>query len=220
MEPTDGRIDGRTDGRTDGSGAGDPTRFYPPRWRLLVLVLTCLFLAAVSYVPTLSAFGALVWSGWVMLVLFALAAVVLLLRAVRPGPTVMIDEHGITDRTTLAPVGRIDWADITVIRKKEIGRGMGAERLLEIVLADPAGYRTRPRSWLRRLTEGYRAALRQPVVSIPGSMVSVPMQQVIDAIQRRRPQLEVLAGPPAPPSKFRFAPKPPARRQHPDLPRW
>lgn len=204
-----------------GGGDGGATRYYPARWRLLLLVLTCAFLIAVFLLPALNAGPVLAGISWVIVLLLGLAGLVLLWRAVRPGPSVVLDRDGITDRTTLAPVGLVRWEEITVIRKKEIGRGLGAERLLEVVLADPDEFRARSRGWLWRATDRYRAALRHPVVSIPGSMVSVPMQVLMDDIRQRQPRLQVLEGPPPPPSKlhmFRRGQQP--RRKHPDLPRW
>jgi hypothetical protein len=197
------------------------TRYYPPRWRLLVLALTCAFLAAVLTLPTLADSPFWVGLGWLGVVGFGAATAVLLARALRPGPTVLIDDDGITDRTTLAPTGLIRWSEITVIRKREIGRGMGAERLLEVILSNPAEFRARPRGRLWRATDRWRELLKQPAVSIPGSMVSVPLPDVMAEIRRRRPQLQVLEGPPPTPSKFRML----GRRQrprpgHPDLPRW
>lgn len=203
--------------------AGGPAgqqRFYPPRVKLALLALSCLFLAAVFILPAGADPAALRVIGQVAVVLMVLAALQLAARALRPGPSVIIDARGITDRTTLAPLGLVRWEEITVLRKKEIGRGRGAERLLEIVLADPEALHARHRGPLRRLTERYRALLRQPLVSIPGSMVSVPMTVVMKAVQDRRPQLQILEGPPAAPSRFRFRQRPETGRQRPDLPRW
>jgi hypothetical protein len=199
----------------------EPTRFYPPRWRLLLLAVGCALLAAVFAIATLA--DAPLWRGlgWIGLVGFGLATITLLARALRPGPTVLIDGTGITDRTTLAPTGLVRWSEITVIRKKEIGRGMGAERLLEVVLSDPDAFRARPHGVVRRAIDRYRALLKQPAVSIPGSMVAVPMQQVMDAIRRWRPELQVLEGPPPAPKLKLFGRRHhQPRRQHPDLPRW
>lgn len=204
----------------DTPATGEPARFYPPRGRLLLLAAACLAVVAVFYLPASSGSPALTVIGWIGVALMATAALVLLMRAVRPGPSVVIDTEGITDRTTLAPVGLVRWQEITVIRKKEIGRGRGAERLLEVVLADPAGFFARPRGPLRRLTERYRSLLRQPLVSIPGSMVSVPMATVMDTIRTRRPELQILEGPPPAPPKFRLRHRPDPGRRHPDLPRW
>lgn len=199
---------------------GDATSYYPPRWRLTLLAIACAFLAAVLLLPATSDAPMLSAIGWLGTGSLALAAAVLLTRALRPGPTVVLDRQGITDRTTLAPTGLIRWDEITVIRKREIGRGMSAERLLEVVLSDPDGFRSRPRSWLRRIADGYRTALRQPPVSIAGSMVSAPIQSVMDEIRQRRPELQVLEGPPPAPSKLGFGRKRQPGRQHPDLPRW
>jgi hypothetical protein len=200
----------------------EPTRFFPPRWRLLLLSAGCALLTGIFGVASLADTAFWRVLGWIGLVLFGLATAVLLARALRPGPTVLIGEEGITDRTTLAPTGLIRWTDITVIRKKEIGRGRGAERLLEIVLSDPDAFRARSRSWGWWVIDRYRAMMKQPGLSIPGSMVSVPMQQVMDEIRRRRPDLQVLEGPPPPPPKMRLFGRRPhqPRRQHPDLPRW
>jgi hypothetical protein len=200
----------------------EPTRYYPPRGRLLLLASGGALLAAIFAVMTLGDIGFWQGLGWVGLTGFGLATVLILARALRPGPTVLIDDTGITDRTTLAPTGLIRWSEITVIRKKEIGRGMGAERLLEVVLSDPDAFRARPHGLLRRAIDRYRTLLKQPAVSVPGSMVSVPMQHVMDEIRRRRPQLQVLEGPPPPPPKLAplFRRRQPPRRQHPDLPRW
>lgn len=197
------------------------TRYYPARWRLLVLVLTCALLAAVFLLPALNAGPVLAGISALIVLLLGLAGLVLLWRAVRPGPSVVLDRDGIIDRTTLAPIGLVRWEEITVIRKKEIGRGFGAERLLEVVLADPDAFRSRSQGWFRRAINRYRAVLRHPVVSIPGSMISVPMQVLMDDIRQRRPQLQVLEGPPPAPSKFhmlRRGQQP--KRKHPELPRW
>lgn len=200
----------------------DATRYYPPRWRLGLLALGCVFVVGLLLLPATSDVPFLIGVGWLGIGSLVLAAAVLLVRALRPGPTVVIDGQGITDRTTLSPTGLIRWDEITVIRKREIGRGRGAERMLEVVLSDPDGFQARPRGWLRRLSDRYRAALRHPAVSIAGSMVSVPMQVVMDDIRQRRPQLQVLEGPPPAPPKRRilYREKPRPGRQHPEVPRW
>ena len=204
-----------------GSPAQAATRYYPPRMRLLVLALTCAFMTFVLSLPTRADSVFVVLVGWLGVVGFGIATLVLLARALRPGPTLLIDDDGITDRTTLAPTGLVRWAEITVIRKREIGRGFGAERLLEVILTDPATFSNRPRSPLGRLTDRWRAMLKQPVVSIPGSMVSVPLTRVIEEIRTRQPQLQVLEGPPPPPPGLlrRLTTRKP-RRDYPELPRW
>jgi hypothetical protein len=204
-----------------GSPASDATRYHPPRVRLLVLALTCAFMTLLLFLPTNADSVFVAGIGWLGVTIFGLATLVLLARALRPGPTVLIDDTGITDRTTLAPTGLIRWTEITVIRKREIGRGLGAERLLEVILADPGDFHARSRNPLGRAIDRWRGLLKQPLVSIPGSMVSVPLARVMDEIRRRRPQLQVLEGPPPPPPRLlrRLAQRR-QRREHPGLPRW
>lgn len=197
------------------------TRFYPPRAKLLLMAAAAGLVGALFLVPAGSHNTFLTWLGWVGVIGLGLAALVLVARAARPGPTLVLDAEGITDRTTLAPTGLIRWDEITVIRKREIGRGRGAERVLEIMLTDPEAFQARPRSLVRRVADRYRAVVKQPPVGIPGSMVSAPMEQVVAAIRQRRPGLEVLDG--RPPARRRprlISRRVPDPREHPRPPRW
>jgi hypothetical protein len=196
----------------------EQTRFYPPRVQLLLMAVGSMVLVAVAYLASMSAMTWLSVLGWIGVVVFAATTAVLLARGLRPGPTVVLNAEGIFDRTTLAPTGLIRWEDITVVRKREIGRGRGSERLLEVVLEDPDAFYARPRTPMRRVADGYRRALKHADVSIPGSMVSGPIQTVIDELQRWRPQLQVLDLPPQLP-RMRLI-KRGATRQHPRPPRW
>jgi hypothetical protein len=174
------------------------------------------FFAAVGYIASRSDYSLLSWIGWIMLVGLGAGTFVMLGRALRPGPTLILDERGITDRTTLVPTGLVRWEEITVVRKREIGRGMGSERMLDVVLTNPGAFRTRPRPLARRLVDAYRRVVKQPDVHIPGSMVASPMPEVIDEIRRWRPQLQVLELPPPRPRVL-------GRRQpgkHPRPPGW
>lgn len=204
--------------------AGDRLVVGPPRLRLLLLVGTCLFAIAILWVPAQYGGSVMRTIGWFGIVLLLPAVLVLLARALRPGPTLVVDEQGITDRTSLAPTGLIRWDEITVVRKREIGRGSTAERMLEIVLVDPEGFcqsRLGDTGW--QLQRRWRALLKQPMVAVPGSMVAMPLAQVATEIRKRQPQLEVLEGPPPMPSKFRMlfparSPRQPPRRGGPDIP--
>jgi hypothetical protein len=198
----------------------EPTRFYPPRWRLMLLTTTSLFFAFIGWAASRSDNGGVAGIGWTVLVLFGAAALVVLARALRPGPTLTIDAEGITDRTTLAPTGLVRWDEITVVRKREIGRGRGSERMLEVVLNDPAAFYRRSRSWSRQLADRYRVLLKHPDVSVPGSMVSVPMDKLIEELRSWRPDLQVLDLPPRHPRARLFGRRRYPTRQHPSPPRW
>jgi hypothetical protein len=197
---------------------GEQTRFFPPRLRLLLMVGGAVLFAGIGYRFSLSSMTWLMWLGWMFLAAFTAAAAVLLARALRPGPTLVLTAEGLFDRTTLAPIGLVRWEEIAAVRKREIGRGRGSERLLEVVLDNPEEFQARPRPPFRRLADRYRRALKHPDVSIPGSMVSVPIQQVIDALLRWRPELQVLDLPPELPKLRLFKQGP--MRQHPRPPRW
>src|SRR5690606_13784535 len=183
---------------TDRPHRGGTTRFYPPRFKLLIYTLVSALFAFVGFVASRADYTLLSWLGWCFLVGFGLGALVMIARTLRPGSTLEISEAGILERTTLFPVGLISWDEIVVIKKREIGQGMGSERLLEVVLTDPVGFRSRPRSLARRVVDLYRRLVKQPDVYIAGSMISAPIQAVIDEIKRRRPGLHVTELPPRP----------------------
>lgn len=186
---------------------------YPPRVRLLGLAAACVVFGvcgvalATEAAPLLAVPGALVGVGLLV------AAGVLAWRGARPGPTLRLDAEGITDRTGLCPTGLVRWEEIAAVRKREIGRGRSAERLLEIVLVDPEGVAARPRTLPRRLADRYRALMGQPPVAIPQSMVSRPLGELIEEIHRWRPELPVLELPPPLPGLF-------GRRGGGRTPRW
>lgn len=203
------------------AGGREPSRFYPPRFKLLFLAAGSLFFAAIGHLASRSDVIGVAVLGWTAVVLFLAATGVMVLRALRPGPTLIIDEEGITDRTSLVQVGLVRWTEITVVRKREIGRGYGSERMLEVVLDDPAAFMERPRTLPRRLTDRFRRLTGQPPVGIPGSMVSRPMQAVIDEVKAWRPGLEVLELPPRLPRPRLFGRRHQfTTRQHPRPPRW
>ncbi|HEX7025406.1 MAG TPA: STM3941 family protein [Gemmatimonadales bacterium] len=183
---------------TDRSPPGDATRFYPPRFKLLMYTLGSGLLTLIGFVTSRADYTLLSVLGWCFLVGFGLGTVLMIARTLRPGATLEISDTGILERTTLFPVGVVRWDEIVVIKKREIGSGLGSERLLEVVLADPAGFRSRPRSLARRALDVYRRLVKQPDVYIAGSMVSAPIQAVIDEIKRRRPELHVTELPPRP----------------------
>lgn len=204
-----------------GAGAGGRTLFYPPRWKLLLLAAASAFFALLGLGISRADVAWLSWIGRGLLVAFSVSTVVMLVRTLRPGPTVIFDADGFTDRTTLMPTGLVRWEEITVVRKREIGRGRGTERVLEVVLADPDRFYARPRPLLRRLDDRVRRLLKTPDVSIPGSMVSKPMRVVIEELQRWRPDLQVLELPPPLPKArvFNRRSQHPTRH-HPEPPRW
>lgn len=198
-------------------GGPEQTRYYPPRLKLALLALGAAFFVLVGLVMGMASSVVVALFGWLLFVGCAVATVVLLARALRPGPSLIMDAEGVIDRTSLFPVGRLRWDEITAMRKKEIGRGMGAERLLEVILVDPATFAARPRGRVRRWSHRYRAWLNLPQVSIPGSMVNVSMAQLIAELRRWQPELHVLELPPEPPRLFR---RKPAAGRHPTMPRW
>lgn len=201
----------------------DPVSFSPPRVRLLLHAGGTAFFAALGLLATRADIAFWQAAGWLLLVLFGLATAVLVARAARPGPSVVVDASGITDRTTLAATGLVRWEEIAGVRKREIGRGTGREKLLEVILLQPERFRARPRSRFRQLADRYRELIKQPEVSIPGSMVAMQISAVVAAIQRHRPTLDVMELPPRQPGLrerlFRSKAHPPPR-QFPQAPSW
>lgn len=197
--------------------------FFPPRVRLLGLAAGTAAVASLGLLLTGAPIGFWRSTGYLATVVAGLATVVLVARAVRPGPTLVVDSHGIVDRTTLLPVGRVRWEEIAAVRKRELGRGVGRERFLEVVLFDRDRFRTRPRGLPRRVVDGYRALVRHPDVTIPGSMVAAPLHLVVEAIRQAQPRVDVLELPPPEPGLVSRMFRPrfhPPRRRRPQFPRW
>jgi hypothetical protein len=194
-------------------------RFYPPRFKLLALSATSGLFTFIGYAISRVDFVLFSLLGWAMAVGFGLATAVMLVRTLRPGPTLVVNAVGIIDRTTLVPTGLVRWEQISLVRKREIGRGRSSERLLDVVLEDEEAFYARPRSWLRRVGDRYRQLIKLPDVSVPGSMVSKPLQAVLDAMQRWRPDLPVLGLPPALPKPRIFGRQRAARHEF-GPPRW
>src|SRR5690606_7660406 len=94
-------------GKDTGAGGREPSRFYPPRFKLLFLAASSAFFAFVGYLASRSDVIGVAVMGWTGLLLFAAGTVVMVLRALRPGPTLIIDETGIFDRTSLSPNGLV-----------------------------------------------------------------------------------------------------------------
>ncbi len=185
----------------------EETVVYPPRVKLLALALGCAGVSGLGFVLAAVAAPVVAVLGGFLGAATAASAVVLAWRALRPGPTVRVGAEGIVDCTGLSPTGLVRWEEIAAIRKREIGRGRGAERMLEIVLVDPEGFGARPRTLARRIADGYRAVLKQPPVAIPGSMVSWPLEELIDEVLRWRPELPVLDLPPPLSGRQRSSPR-------------
>jgi hypothetical protein len=194
-----------------------PTVVHPPRWKLLLLVLTCVFFVVVCALPAGSDNSVLMVLGVAGMAAVGIAGGVVLWLAVRPGPTLRIDAEGITDRTGVVPNGLVRWEEIAAIRKREIGRGRGAERVLDVVLVRPEEFRARRRGPLRGVVDRYRRLMGHPYVSIPGSAVSVPLGTLIEQMRRWRPELTVLELPPSLPGLFRRRSRPEDRHRP---PRW
>lgn len=180
----------------------EETVIYPPRVKLLAFALACAAVAGLGFALAAVAAPVLAVTAGLVGVATGAGAVVLMWRALRPGPSLRVCAEGIVDRTGLSPVGLVRWEEIAAIRKREIGRGRGAERLLELVLIDPEEFSARPRSAARRVADRYRRVLKHPPVAIPGSMVSRPLGEVVDEVHRRRPELPVMELPPPLPGLF------------------
>lgn len=181
----------------------EQARFFPPRFQLLLLAVTSGFFAWIGYVIGQSSYLWLASIGWLLFVGFVLATLVMLARTLRPGPTVIFDADGFTDRTSLVPTGLVRWDQINVVRKREIGRGVGRERVLEVVLREPEAFYARPGPRLRRLSERLRR-LRSNHLTIPNTMVSKPLPTVMNELHRWCPDMQVLELPP-PIARFRFS---------------
>ncbi|MEV7020874.1 STM3941 family protein [Kitasatospora sp. NPDC093558] len=120
---------------------------------------------------------------------FGAAAVLLAVRLVRNRPELVLDAHGLEH----VQLGRIAWTEVTAVRVRTMTVRGSTQRMIEVVLADPAAYLARaPR--LVRAGAGLNRSLGCGPANIAANTLPVPLEEVLAAVHRHHPRLGGSAG--------------------------
>ncbi len=100
-----------------------------------------------------------------------------------------MDDEGYIDRTAFASPGRVRWSEIRAVWIE----ASGPHRCLVLAPADPAELYRRAGERSRMIVFRNEASFHH--LRISDYHLPIPLETVIDTIQRHRPDLEVLPGP-------------------------
>ena len=118
-----------------------------------------------------------------VVVLLLVFAVWYLHRAVKPQPALVLDDMGLLDNASLWSVGFLLWEDI-------VGVGVfsaGGQRFITLVVRDPEALLSRL-SPVKRVWLIVYQFFGFPLVSIPGSALSDPIEEVVNLIIEHHPR--------------------------------
>ena len=118
--------------------------------------------------------------GWIGVCFFSIGFIVLPRQLFRPGPLVVIDDHGIEDRRTT--LGLIDWADVVSLTVGHIR----TQKFLCVEVADPQKYLNRF-SAAGRIAAKANRGLGFPEITIAFSGLTHSTDQVTAFIRENLP---------------------------------
>ncbi|MFJ8624824.1 STM3941 family protein [Kitasatospora sp. NPDC093550] len=125
-------------------------------------------------------------SGGLAIVFFGLCAVVCVKRLVRGRPELVLDAAGL-DHVQL---GRIPWQEIAAVRIRVITVRGATQRVIELVLADPARYLAGAPRYVRATAAANRSMGYGPA-NISANTLRVGPEAVIAAMRHHHPALVV-----------------------------
>lgn len=142
---------------------------YPSRWKMallalgsLVFVLVGVLLWTVSGIPGGAFLRAICIGGWLF---FGYACVFATSRLLRPHPSLILDDRGVTDNASAVGAGLVRWDEITGVSMVE----MGITRCLSVQVRDPEAVLARQpavKRWVMRTNW----SLGTSPVTIPGTL--------------------------------------------------
>ncbi|MFI9331076.1 STM3941 family protein [Kitasatospora sp. NPDC052868] len=171
----------------DETAALPPTVYPSAKGRTLLMLLGAIAFVAVGAVLLLQQDGVKnVVVGAAAVLFFGLCAVLLLARLVQGRPELVLDSAGLEH----VQLGRIGWAEIGAVRIRDIRVRNAHQRMIELLLHDPAGYLTRaPR--LVRATASANRGLGYGPANISANTLPVGLEDVLAAMVRHHPRLVV-----------------------------
>ncbi|MGI4789132.1 MAG: STM3941 family protein [Janthinobacterium lividum] len=152
---------------------------YPARWKMALIALGGLLFVLCA--PLLWATG----DPFIRVVavadvlFFGFCALFALGRLLRPRPSLVIDERGITDNASATGAGFIAWDEIAAVGMSS----MGANRFLVIIPHDTEAILARQPSFKRKIMVANMGLLGSPV-AIPGH-TTMPLEEIMRHVQAR-----------------------------------
>lgn len=167
-----------------------PVVVYPSRLRMLLLILLGVGMSAafmwVAAAP--EQFGAFSLSLQLLfgagLVVFPVCTVYLAVRFLRPTPSLIVDERGVTDSASATSVGFVGWEEIAGFQILTLV----GNRFLVVEAFDPAAVLSRLPRWKRWIKRG-DAALAGSPICLPQSMLPMSVDELrlkMELIRRAR----------------------------------
>jgi len=159
--------------------------------RTIAMVLAIIFLFTICGIaiwilidfafPNLQGFWNLKIAAILVIATVMVMAVYLIIRQeISTKPSLIIDQHGITDNSNVASVGLIPWSDIIAIKEaKDVFR----RKILVVIVKNPDEYINKT----GRMREGLQVQYKQfgsPIV-IPASNLEYDTEELITTLNRR-----------------------------------
>ncbi|MXM66828.1 hypothetical protein GR925_26210 [Streptomyces sp. HUCO-GS316] len=117
---------------------------------------------------------------------FGLTAGVAIGRLARRRPELVLDSKGLTH----VMLGSISWTEIAAVGIREIKSQSSTQRVIELVLHDPAAYLARaPR--MARITGKANRRLGFSPANISATTLPVDVNEVVRAMRRHHPELTI-----------------------------
>lgn len=152
---------------------------YPSRWKMALLALGGLLFALCAPLlwNTGDTFNQAV--AVIDVLLFGYCALFALVRLLRPRPSLVLDERGITDNASAMGAGFIAWEEIAAVGMSS----MGANRFLVIIPHDAQALLARQPLLKRKIMAANMGLVGGPV-AIPGH-TTMPLEEIMRHIQAR-----------------------------------
>ncbi|MFD7901737.1 STM3941 family protein [Kitasatospora sp. NPDC059747] len=120
---------------------------------------------------------------------FGFCSFALARRLVRNRPELVLDADGLEH----VQLGRIAWSEIAAVGIRSMTVRGSTQRMIAVVLHDPAAYLSRaPR--LVRASAGLNRSLGYGPANIAANTIPVPLEEVLAAMHRHHPRLGADAG--------------------------
>ncbi len=111
---------------------------------------------------------------------FGVILIFLVIRSTDKRPGLVVDEHGITDHSSLMSVGLIEWADIEGIRLRETA----GQSFVLVILHDPEKYVLAQKSGIKRFFMKMNKRSYGTPVNLSAGLLDIRFRDLFSLLQR------------------------------------